>query len=159
MATPEPVFHGTPDQWWEQAEPITEEEAAERMLGTWYIVAETRSGDQTGSYHVGLPTHASNIPRRDALARRVAAGDVRLHDIAPHVRALVRSSIERPEWLDADLVIADAAVGSADRVPWRRKNARWLQVFDATRTASERTMVQLNPTLATISELNDKETS
>jgi hypothetical protein len=36
----EPTFTGTPDQWWEKAEPLTEAEAAERRVGDWYIAQE-----------------------------------------------------------------------------------------------------------------------
>lgn len=153
-----PIFTGTPDQWWEQAEPITEAEAAERVLGTWYILAETRAGEHTGSYRISLPTLASNLPRKDALERRIHLDGANPDDISPNVRALIRVSIERPDWMEADLVIADAELGSSERVPWRQKNAKWMQVFNPTKSAGERRMAELNPIIAAISELNAKET-
>lgn len=149
-------FFGTPDQWWEQAEPITEEEAAERHLGTWYIVAEMRDGAFTGAYRIARPTIASNRTRKEALERRFFPQPPRLDDIAQNVRALIRVPVERSAWMDADLVIANVAVDSTERVPWRRKGDRWVEVFNGSRSVSEQGMQQLNPTPAKISELTEE---
>lgn len=148
----QPLLSGTPDQWWEQAEPVTEEEAADRYLGTWYILAEQRDGILTDSYRISRATKGSNEARKGALARRIDRGEVRAEDTAPFLRALIRVHVEQPAWADADLVMADAEVGSSERTPWRRnRSGRWTQVFGG-KTVSEQTLRELHPVQAAITE-------
>lgn len=155
--TPQPAFFGTPEQWWEQAEPITEDEAANRHLGTWYISADTNRGEPTGSFRLAQPTLASNATRVDALNRRMYLNETTPDSIAPNVRALLRVPVEREPWMDGDLVVADSAKGSTERVAWRRTKAgQWRQVFEANKSAGERAMAELNPVVATINELTSK---
>lgn len=146
------TFTGTPDQWWDQAEPITEEEAADRHLGTWYILAESRDGVPTDSYRISRPTQASNEARKAALRRRIDFGSRRPEDTAKNLRALVRVHVEQPAWIVADLVIANASSDDGTRVPWRRaRSGRWTQVFGGI-TISEQTLRELNPVPASITE-------
>lgn len=148
--TPQHAYLGTPDQWWEQAEPILESEAAERHLGSWYIMRETNRGEPTGSFRVAVPTMQNNASRLDELNRLVHRGEKHRDDLAENVRALIRVPQERPEWMDADLIIADSEVGSSERVAWRHAKGQWRQVFDPKKSAGERRMVDLNPVVADI---------
>ncbi|WP_311245343.1 MULTISPECIES: hypothetical protein [unclassified Microbacterium] len=158
MTAPDaPIFHGTPDQWWEQAEVITYAEAADRTLGSWYIMQDTNRGEPTGAFRVAQPSPHSNHTRKDELNRLAHLGQRDPQAVAPHVRALIRVPAARDDWMDADLVIADAAVGSDERVAWRRAKGQWRQVFAGGKSISERRMAELNPIIANISELTSKE--
>lgn len=146
------TFTGTPDQWWEQAEPITEEEAADRHVGTWYILAESRDGVLTDTYRISRATRASNEARKAALRRDIERGDRRAEDTAKNLRALIRVHVEQPAWTHADIVMADVEASGAERIPWRRNsNGRWTQIFGG-KTVSEQTMALLNPVQASITE-------
>lgn len=146
------TFTGTPDQWWEQAEPITEEEAADRHVGTWYILAESRDGVLTDTYRISRATKASSEARKATLRRDIERGERRAEDTARNLRALIRVHIEQPMWATADLVIADVQDHSSERTPWRRNaNGRWTQIFGG-KTVSEQTMSLLHPVQASITE-------
>jgi hypothetical protein len=149
----EPVFTGTPDQWWVAATPITEEEAAERILGDWYIGNETTTSKLYGNYRVSTPTLTSNNARKSALQRRIDNGATQADSIAHTVRKLIHIEIEPPEWLNAGLLIADLEIGSAMRGPWRKTAYKWQLLADARIAVNERTMSQLNPRIAVITEL------
>mgnify|MGYP001165981307 CR=1 FL=1 len=146
----QPVFTGTPEQWWEQAEPVMESEAAERLLGSWYIVAESRKGGHTGSYRVARPTRAGNDQRLASLRHEVARGRKTETQTSDTVRRLIYVPQSEPEWATAQIVIADAREGSDERVAWRKSPKYWLQVFDARASVSDATMARLNPVVATI---------
>lgn len=146
------TFTGTPDDWWREAVPVTEQEAAERLLGSWYIVADTRNGEMTGSYRVSQTTRAANEGRASALRTKLRRVPTAADQTAPFVRRLIFIPITVPDWMNADLVIADSSAGSSERVPWRRVSTKWLQVFDAQRSASDATMADLNPVIASITE-------
>jgi hypothetical protein len=146
------TFTGTPDEWWEQAEPVTEAEAAEREYGSWYIVAEMRGGTATDTYRISRTTKGSNEQRKNALRLAIARGDVRAEDTSKRVRALIRVHVEPPAWLESDLVMADREPGSSKRTPYRRNTSgRWTQVFGG-KTLSEQSMQELNPAPASITE-------
>jgi hypothetical protein len=150
----EPTFRGTPDDWWRTATHITEAEAADRQLGGWYISADKRGPNQGKSYRVASPTHSSNETRKAALRRQVAAGNLRESDLSPSVRRLIEARVETPAWLSADLVMANREVDSQERVLWRRisDSGRWQMVFDGRVMVAERTMLQLHPAIAQVTE-------
>ncbi|MCY1718575.1 hypothetical protein OVA26_16685 [Microbacterium sp. SL62] len=147
----QPGLTGTPDQWWENAEPITEEEVADRVLGTWYITAETRNREHTGAFRIALPTAAGNHQRRDQLQRRAYENGFRPTDISPNVRALMRIAVAREPWMDAAFVFATDP-DTNERVLWRPKNGRWVLVSNASRSCSEAAMADLRPVIAVITE-------
>lgn len=152
MTTNEQTLTGTPNDWWDQAERITEAEAAERVLGTWYITSETRPSGAS-SYRVSTPTLASNEPRKAALRDAIAYGKKRESDMSAKVRVLMRVPIERPAWMDVDFLIADIEIGSTERSLWRKTNAgNWQLVLDGRVRVGEKTMLQLNPAIANITE-------
>ncbi len=131
---------------------VTEEEAADRHIGTWYILAEQRDGVLTDSYRISRPTAGSNEARKAALRRRIDRAEIRAEDTAPFLRVLVRVHVEQPAWIEADLVMADVKIGSTERTPWRRnRSGRWTQVFGGL-TVSEQTLRELHPVPASITE-------
>lgn len=150
----EPTFRGTPDDWWRTATQITEAEAADRQLGGWYISADRRGLNQGKSFRITSPTHASNENRKAAMRRLLARGAVRESDMSPSVRRLIEARVETPAWLSADLVMADRDIESPERVLWRRISdaGRWQMVFDGRVMVVERTMLQLHPAIAQVTE-------
>lgn len=148
-----PVFEGFPDDWWRDATPITELEAADRLVGSWYITNMSPTVEHAKAYRIAVASSASNVPRISKLKSLVASGRVAEADIAPGVRRLIKVDLDRPNWMDHDLVFADAELGSEERVLYRHHKARWQRVFDPRVSISERTMLQLNPAPAAVSEL------
>lgn len=145
----EPTFTGTPDQWWEKAEPITEAEAADRRLGDWYI------GREASSYRVSTSTLSTNESRKIVLRQRIARGETTAESISAKIRKLIHIEVEPPEWLSAELVIADdLELGSTKRVAWRKANYRWQLLSDARVAVNEHSMALLNPKIAVITELS-----
>ncbi|ROR76058.1 hypothetical protein SAMN06295974_3794 [Plantibacter flavus] len=150
-STEAPVFVGTPDDWWQQAQTITEAEAAERVIGNWYITNEQRSANQAASYRVSIGNGASNGTRKAALRRAIEQGVIASQErISPHVRRLIQAQVETPPWLDADLVVANSHIGSSERLLWRKSTNGWQRVFDGRITVSLHTMLQLEPVAAEV---------
>lgn len=148
----EQTLTGTPNDWWEHAEQITEAEDAERVLGTWYITNETRPGNAS-NYRISTPTLASNEPRKKRLQDAIAFGQLRPTDLSPKVRVLMRVPIVKPAWMEADFLIADLAVGSDERSLWSKTKAgNWQLVLDGRVRVGEKTMLQLHPAIASITE-------
>jgi hypothetical protein len=145
--TNEPVIAGTPDQWWERAEQITEAEAADRDLGSWYI------GRENSGYRISTSTVSANESRKGVLRTYVDQGSLSADAISPKVRKLIRVDVEPPEWLHAPLLIADLEVGADQRVAWRRTKHRWQLLTDPRIAVNELTMTQLNPRIAEIVEV------
>jgi len=131
-----------------------ERKAADRQLGGWYISADRRGLNQGKSFRITSPTHASNENRKAAMRRLLARGAVRESDMSPSVRRLIEARVETPAWLSADLVMADRDVESQERVLWRRISdaGRWQMVFDGRVMVVERTMLQLHPAIAQVTE-------
>jgi hypothetical protein len=147
-----PAFTGTPNDWWDQAERITELQAAERELGAWYIAEETRSSGAS-TYRISTPTLASNEPRKAALRQQIDWGAKSESSISTKVRLLMRVPIEMPAWMSADFLIADIEIGSEERNLWRKTNAgNWQLVLDGRVRVGEKTMLQLHPAIASITE-------
>jgi hypothetical protein len=142
-----PVFRGTPEDWWEAAEEITESHAAERTFGDWYITKLRITGSATPAFRIATPS------KPPSEARRIAYINSRPTDeIATNVRRLIRTETPVAAWLTSDFVMADMDEGSADRCPWIRKNnGRWQRLTDGRITVNDHTMSELNPHPATIS--------
>lgn len=140
-----PIFLGTPDDWWEQATPIMESEAANRNLGDWYITQVRTAGDTKPGYRVSTPSKPFNT---DKLLKAMHSHD----KVSARVRLLIRTQTPIPEWMSSEFVLADLEVGSADRGPWRRLNSgRWQRITDGRISVNDHTMRDLNPKPATFS--------
>lgn len=151
--TDTPTFVGTPDDWWHQATPITEAEAADRVIGNWYISNEQRSPSQVSAYRVATPNVSSNPTRRAALRRAIERGEIQGEEsISPTVRRLIQTNLVAPDWLESPLLLADHDIDSDERVLWRRTNSGWQMVFDGRVSVTLRKMLQLRPVAATITE-------
>lgn len=142
-----PVFRGTPEDWWDAAEEITESHAAERTYGDWYISKVRGSAGVAPAFRVATPGKPANENRRRQLEARV-------HDpISATVRRLIRVEVPVEPWLESEFVMADREEGSGERSPWRRKNSgRWQCLQDLRITVNDRQMAELNPRPATFSE-------
>ena len=64
------------------------------------------------------------------------------------------AEVVTPEWLSADLVIADREIGSEQRVAWRKTSYRWQLLDDARIAVTAHAMEKLNPKPAVITELS-----
>lgn len=139
---------GTPDDWWEAAQPIMESEAAERNLGAWYITKVRTAGDTKPNYRLSTPSKPPNMDKRLKLAT------------SPHferesirVRCLIPAAPEaEPAWVTAQYVIADVP-DQADRQLWvRRKSGKWGLVLNGNKQVNDHTMAELNPAPARVVE-------
>lgn len=145
-APDQPVFQGTPEDWWEAAEEITESHAAERTFGDWYITRIHNSAGATPAFRIATPSRPPNEARRFSLANNG------LDLIASNVRRLIRTETPVAAWMTSEFVLADLDEGSGDRGPWRRmNNGRWQRITDGRITVNDRTMRELNPKPATFS--------
>lgn len=150
----QPVFVGTPHDWWEAATPITQKEAAERVLGDWYIAVDSRASSGE-SYRVTVPTSGSNKPRMEVLKRRIANKELTGEEISTTVRRLIHTEEIPPLWAGAPLVIADDSLHNQQRVVWIKSRDRWRQMADGRISANQKLMAQLNPVPAVITEQGD----
>jgi hypothetical protein len=141
----QPVFLGTPDDWWEQATPIMESEAANRNLGDWYIAQVRTAGDTKPGYRVSTPSKPFNS---DQLLKAMGPHD----KVSDRVRLLIRMETRIPEWMTSEFVLADMKEGSTDRAPWRRNNnGKWQRLKAGMISVNDHTMSNLNPKPATFS--------
>lgn len=139
--TEQPVFRGTPEDWWNDAEEITESHAAEQNLGDWYIRWLRNSAGPTPAFRVATPSRPPNEAKRSAMAR-AAKGD----PISENVRRLIKASKQTPAWMLSEFVMADVSEGSADRGPWHRKpNGKWQLVRDGRIHVYDLAMAKLHP--------------
>lgn len=146
----QPVFHGTPDDWWENAERISTSEAAERDLGSWYISKYKTAGGPT-AYRIAQPSRVPNLAAR----RKIEEG-YHANTESEAVRCLIRVTEAIPEWMTATYVLAEKPDGGAEKFPWvRKKNGRWTLIADGSVTLTDRTMAELNPKPATFTVAED----
>lgn len=140
-----PVFRGTPEDWWEAAEEITESHAAEKNLGDWYITWLRGTKGPTPAFRVATPSRPPNMAKRNAIAKGYK-GD----PISENVRRLIKASMKTPAWMLSEFVMADVSEGSGERGPWHRKpNGKWQLVRDGRIHVYDVAMSKLNPTPAT----------
>ena len=133
---------GTPDDWWEQAEPITHAEAEERTLGDWYITKVATAGDTKPNYRLSTPSRPPSQHKKDRPRHNNGLSD--------RVRCLIRTHQPLPAWQTAHYVLADLERGSERRVPWaRKKTGRWHCLEDGRRTINDNVMAELHPEPAT----------
>ena len=141
--TETPIFIGTPDDWWEQAEEITTAEARNRTLGCWYITLVRTAGDTKPGYRLSTPSKPAN---QDQLRKDLEKGHA---GADPRVRCLLRSTEPMPEWMRSTFVTAEIPNSGAERFPWvRKKSGRWHCLTDGRLTVNDHTMAELNPTPA-----------
>jgi len=150
--TTQPTFTGTPDDWWENAEPITHAEAQERNMGDWYIARVTsRTWDGSESrarYTISTPSKLPNREKADA-----AYGS---QGIAERVRRLIHMPEEVPAWKLAEMVTAEVPGKGPERHPWMRNaNGRWRLLSDARINVNDASMAELNPRPAVVVETQD----
>lgn len=152
MVNTDLVFHGTPDDWWDNAENILESEASNRTLGNWYIVRQQTAGQTKPTYRVSTPSKPANM---DQLLKAKGPHD----KVSERVRLLIRSEAETPAWMLSHLVIADTGVATTDgsklvqRLPWVRKNSgRWQSLYNGSLNINDHQMADLNPAPARITE-------
>jgi hypothetical protein len=146
-ASTEPVFSGTPDDWWEAAEEITQSHAAERDFGDWYITKVRNSAGAAPAFRLSTPSKPPNEVRRSNLAKMYP-----VDAISDTVRRLIRVETPVEAWMTSEYVLADLEEGSADRGPWRRMNSgRWQRITDGRISVNDHTMRELNPKSATFS--------
>jgi len=146
----EPVFTGTPDDWWDNATPIPVSEAEERTLGNWYITKVRTAGDTKPTYRLSTPSRPPNREKRSKLAEW--DGD-RTSD---RVRLLISSAVPEPAWRKATYVLADLEQGSDRRVAWVRKaTGRWHCLEDGRRTINDHAMELLHPLPAAFTVTED----
>lgn len=143
----QPVFTGTPDDWWEAAERITVSEADERNLGDWYIVriVTRRSGGEEGTvrYNVSTPSKPPKPNGKRWNWNNESAG----------VRCLIRGRVAVPEWMTAELVLADDPEFEGVRQAWvRKKSGRWTLLQDNRVAINDHTMSTRNPKPAAVTE-------
>lgn len=151
MTTPAtPSFAGTPDDWWNQAEQVTNAEAAERGLANWYISRHK----STGGYLLHQAKPSSNRMRKAKFDRDVAAGKVDPYQIDPKIRRLISIPEDRPEWLDAPLVLADSDTDPqhSQRIAFTRKGVYWVRLDDQRIRIPDELMAERNPAPAQITE-------
>lgn len=143
----EPVFRGTPEDWWDAAEEIPESHAEEQNLGDWYIRWIRGSAGTTPAFRVATPSRPPNMTRRHALAT-AERGD----PVSEQVRRLIKSRAPVPAWMKSEFVLADIAEGNSSRGPWHRKNnGMWKLVTDSRISVNDHTMSKLHPKAATFS--------
>lgn len=143
----QPVFTGTPDDWWEQAEEIMESEAANRTLGSWYITQIRTAGNTRPGYRLSTPSKPANT---DNLIKARGPHD----SVSLRVRRLITGEADTPSWVTSLMVVADTVVGDeTQRLPWIRKNnGRWQSLYDGRININDHAMAELNPNSATITE-------
>jgi len=140
-----PVFRGTPDEWWEAAEEITQSHAAERDFGDWYITKVRNSAGAAPAFRLATPTKPPNEIRRANLAAMYP-----VDPISDTVRRLIRVETPVAAWMASEYVLADLEEGCAERAPWRRLNSgRWQRITDGRVSINDHTMRELNPVPAT----------
>ena len=140
-----PVFRGTPDEWWETAEEITQSHAAERDFGDWYITKVRNSAGAAPAFRLATPIKPPNEVRRASLAAMYP-----VDPISDTVRRLIRVQTPVAAWVTSEFVLADVENGNTDRVPWRRlSNGRWQRIADARIQINDHSMRELNPVPAT----------
>lgn len=162
-----PSYQGTPDEWFEQATQITRQQAAERIDDSWYI-SRTNSG-----YMLQQANAKSNEARMSSLyesactsvnGKKFASARIRVDDplvvsyleeVDPTTRILMIVNSEPPSWSQEDLLMADSAPGSTERVLWSANSAKttWRQVRDGRKNVSPVEMADLNPNPVSITEL------
>lgn len=141
----QPVFRGTPEDWWNGAEEITESHAAEPNLGDWYIRWLRNSAGTKPSFRVSTPSRPPNEVKRRAMATALK-GD----PISQNVRRLIKTEEPTPAWMTSEFVMADVSEGGAERGPWHRKpSGKWHLVRDGRVSVLDRAMAKLNPVPAT----------
>lgn len=144
-ASDQPVFIGTPDDWWEQATQITEAEATNRNLGDWYITQVRTAGDTKPAYRVSTPSKPYNS---DQLLKALRANN----GVSERVRRLIHTETPVAPWMTSQFVLADREQGGTDRVPWRRNNSgKWQCITDGRISINDHMMSDLNPKPATFS--------
>jgi hypothetical protein len=144
-ASTEPVFRGTPDEWWEAAEEITQSHAAERDFGDWYITKVRNFAGAAPAFRIATPSKPPNEVRRSNLAKMYP-----VDEISDTVRRLIHVETPVAAWMTSEYVLADLKEGSAERGPWRRMNSgRWQRITDARISVNDHTMSELNPLPAT----------
>lgn len=142
-----PVFRGTPEDWWNAAEEITESHAAEKNLGDWYISWIRGTNGPTPAFRVATPSRPPNMAKRNTMAR-AAKGD----PISQTMRRLIKASTPTPAWMLSEFVIADVSEGSKERGPWHRKpNGKWQLIRDGRIHVYDVAMAKLNPKPASFS--------
>ena len=144
-----PAFFGTPNDWWDNAENITEWEARNRTFGSWYISIQRTAGASNPMYRIMTP---SRYPDTKQMKRdREVLGD----RMSERVRLLMRTEVEEPAWMTAEIVIADTFVdGTRGRKAWVRRNSgRWVLVSDARLQMNDFQMAERNPQPARITEV------
>lgn len=161
----QPIFKGTPDDWWDQASVITEAEAENRKLGDWYIVKQAHANGSGFSYRMMTPAKPYNA---DQLVKALNAGKGHPSE---RVRCLIRTDQQLPAWQTAEFVYADLKkdayyrgedgehigwVEESTRRLWTRKaNGRWNCLHDGRVSVNDQTMATLNPKPAKIIEEED----
>lgn len=141
-ATTEPVFRGTPEDWWEAAEEITVSHALERNFGDWYITKIMSAAGVTPAFRIATPSKppTRHFNRTDG------------NEISLTIRRLIRTETPLAAWMTSEYVLADLEEGSTDRGPWRRLNSgRWQRITDGRISVNDHTMRELNPKPATFS--------
>lgn len=138
-----PVFRGTPDDWWDQATPITEAEAQNRNSGDWYITRVRTAGETKPGYRLTSPSKRYNS---DQLLKAINAN----LGMSERVRRLIHYDTPVEPWIGSDFVMADLTADRPDRGPWRRMtNGRWQRLTGPMITVNDHQMSELNPVPAT----------
>lgn len=141
----QPVFRGTPDDWWEQATVITVAEANNRNLGDWYITQVRTAGDTKPGYRISTPSKPFNT---DKLLKALQANN----GVSARVRRLIHNEAPLEPWMTSAFVLADREEGGTARVPWRRNNSgKWQCVTEPRISINDHLMAELNPKPATFS--------
>lgn len=160
------VLKGTPNEWWEKAEKLTVAETISRQLGCWYISRKSQS-ETTNSFHIMTPTLAAVETGKKSLARerkKFREQDrygfaVPVEDpdntMSENVRMFIRQELEKPEWAEDNLLLADLpdAEEEGRRELWRRaSNGWWTLVMDARVRVTNERLAYLNPKRISIQE-------
>lgn len=141
-----PVFRGTPDDWWDNAEVITVAEANNRIVGDWYIAQVRTAGNTKPGYRVSTPSQAYNS---DQLLKAIRAN----LGMSDRVRRLIHYETPLEAWINCDFVMADLTVDRPERGPWRRQNnGRWQRLTGPMLSINDHNMRELNPVPATFTE-------
>jgi hypothetical protein len=139
-----PTFKGTPRDWFENAERITNYQADNKEMGVWYIrkVRNSAGADAGNSFNVNTPS----TPRQPTVPQYGSDYE------CEHTRILYRSKSSGPAWTKAKWILAEIPGGGAEKELWtRNKNGRWRLVEDGRITVTDSKMYDLNPTPAQFS--------
>lgn len=143
-----PTFKGSPVDWFDNAERITNREANDKQMGVWYIRKVKNAGGTAAgnTYNISTPTYQKPpTPQR-------WDDDYE----SEWVRVLYRTKTQGPAWSSAKFLFAEVPGGGAEKELWiRNKNGRWRMVEDGRVTVSDASMQELNPTIANIVEKTD----